>query len=288
VLLAAVALGVACGEPAAPRLGIETRVFVDRAEARVGDPVGVTVEIDTPPGFAIEPPSAPPPNAGFATSQVEMLEPVPIEGGLRHRVLWTLLARDVGEHQLPELRVPLVHPDGRIQPLPAGGTPLAVRSVGAEFPGREAFFDIREAPVAAPSRAPFLVGAGVVAVLALLGAIVVRHRREVAAHAGPSPSALAHRTLAALDGVADQSDVRALAADIQAPVWRFVEARWDVPAVTSTPGELPTRVDTELAEVLQTLERARFVREPSLTDATDARERAVSFLRAFVGDGSDR
>jgi hypothetical protein len=150
------------------------------------------------------------------------------------------------------------------------------------------FFDIREAPVAAPSRAPFLVAAGVAAVLALLGALVVRHRRELAAHAGPSPSALAHRTLAALDGVADQSDVRVLATNIQFPVWLFIEAHWNVPAVTSTPDELPARVDNELAQVLQILERARFAQKPSRADATGARERAVSFLRAFVGDGSDR
>ena len=74
VVCAAVVCSLACSEPEAPRVGIETRVFVDRAEARVGDPIGVTIEIDTPPGFAIEPPSAPPPNAGFATDAVEALD----------------------------------------------------------------------------------------------------------------------------------------------------------------------------------------------------------------------
>jgi len=67
-------------------------------------------------------------------------------------VLWTLRAKLVGEQSLPSLQIPLVHPEGRIEPLPVGGVPFAVVSVSAELPEREVFFDLRDPP---PPQAPW-------------------------------------------------------------------------------------------------------------------------------------
>src|SRR5262249_13530506 len=59
----------ACGrEPTS--LGIGARVTADRSEARVGDPIGITVEVETPAGYAIQQPAAPS-SAEFASDGVE-------------------------------------------------------------------------------------------------------------------------------------------------------------------------------------------------------------------------
>ncbi len=286
--LLAVALVASCAPEEPPVDGIQTRVFVDRSDARVGDLVGVTIEIETPANFAIEPPSAPAAGPGFVTQSVEALAPVETSRGLRHRVLWTLRARAVGDHSLPELQIPLVEPDGEIRPFPVGGLPLAVRSVRTELPERAVFFDIRDPPPTDPGRGPLYIGAGVIAVAALLAALVVRHRRELAANAGPDPIALARRILAELDSARQEPEVRPLAARAQAALWHFVEARWNVLAAAATPAELPERVDPVVAEALGELECARFTRVPERARVLVSAGRARGFLRAFVGDVVER
>lgn len=278
---AALWLLTGCAEERSEPVGIRTRLFVDRAESSVGDRVGVTVEIETPPGFSVQPPGAPA-NTGFSTESVELLEPLERDGTVHHRLLWTLRARDVGEQALPQLQIPLVHPDGRIQPLPVGGVPLTVTSVRSELPEREVFFDIREPPPAAPSRAPLYLGSGVALVLALLGALVWRHRRDAAA-AGPDPLVAARAALAQLEAARAIADARLRAAREQTAVWSFVEACFDVPAATTTPDELPERVDEELAAVLALFERQRFARSALADSVEAAGTRARAALRAIAG-----
>jgi hypothetical protein len=272
----------ACAEPPPTLVGIETRVFVDRTDTAVGDPIGVTVEIDTPVGFAVEPPSPPAPTEGFVTESVEALEPLDLGGGLRHRVLWTVRARAVGDHALPELRVPLVHPDGTIQPLLAGGIPLPVRSVRSEFPERDVFFDIREAPAAPTSRGTLVVGAGVGMVLSLLAALVIRHRRGVAERAGADPSVLAQAALMRLPPELDLAPAREMSGRVQTALWEFVEGGWDVPAGAATPDEVPVRVDARAIALLAELERGRFSRIASHSDAVRMAENTRALLRSIA------
>ena len=112
---------LACADEQASFEGIQTRLFVDRTEAQVGDAIGVTIEIETPEGFRLEKPAPPPPDERFLTESLEPLEPLEVPGGTQHRLLWTVRARSVGEHRLPHVDVPLVFPDGRTQALPVGG-----------------------------------------------------------------------------------------------------------------------------------------------------------------------
>ena len=281
------ALLAACGSEPPLMQGIQTRVFVDRSDARVGDPIGVTIEITTPPGYTIEAPDAPEFADGFSTQALETLATSAAAGGLRHRVLWTLRARDLGDHVLPELSIPLIEPDGSRHALRAGGLPLPVRSVRGELPERDVFFDIREPPPLEPSRAPLLVGAALLAVALLLGSLVVRHRRDLAAHAGPDPLALARRTLAQLELAAAQPDPRGFATHAQQAIWGFVEGRWRVPSAAATPDELPEGVDRGLGEVLATLEHTRFAPRPERAPVQAASKRARAFLLAFTGDVVD-
>jgi hypothetical protein len=249
-----------CTESTADFRGIQTRIYVDRTEARVGDLLGVTIEIDTPGGFAVEAPAAPPSDERFVTDRVEKLRPVEIPGGVRHRVLWSLRPRTVGDHRLPELSVPLAWPDGTIQRLPVGSIPIPVRSVRAELPDRDVYFDI-EKPPPVPSRPvwPWVTAAG--AFVAGITALLLYRRRstrEIETHL--EPALLAHEALAELDAALAENDPRALATRLTGILRTFVERRWSVEGEAWTPEEIPPEVDARVTIALRQLDGVRFAR----------------------------
>jgi hypothetical protein len=251
---------LACGEEATPVIGIETRIFVDRTEATVGDPIGVTIEIDTPEGFHVEPPASPPGDESFLSERVELLDPVWLSSGVRHRVVWTLRARSVGEHRLPELPVPISWPDGHIQPLPVGGIPLPVRSVREEVPGRQAYFDIRPAPPLRDRPAWVWVAAGA-ALLAAIGFLLYR-RAGVGGGETDEPAPHLREALAGIQSALAETEPRALAARVGAVLGDLVRGRWSIGGEAWTPEELPNEVDEEIVTALRALEGERFSSRP--------------------------
>jgi hypothetical protein len=251
---------LACGEEAPPVAGIETRIFVDRTEATVGDAIGVTIEIDTPEGFRVEPPASPPGDESFLTERVERLDPIWLPAGIRHRVVWTLRARSVGEHRLPELPIPISWPDGRIQPLPVGGIPLPVRSVREEVPGRDAYFDIRPAPPLRDRPVWVWITAGA-ALLAAIGFLVYR-RGATRNGEKDDPAPHLRETLAGIQSALAETDARALAACVGGVLRDLVRGRWSIGGEGWTPEELPGEVDEEIVTALRTLEAERFSSRP--------------------------
>jgi hypothetical protein len=269
---------IACGPEPAPFRGIETRIFVDKTEARVGDAVGVTIEIETPEGFALETPSSPPPDDRFFTEHVETLEPIWIPGGVRHRLLWTLRARSVGEHPIPELAVPLVRPDGQIQPLPVGGIPLPVRSVRGEVPERDIFFDIRPPPAIESGPVWIWVVSGTGVAGLLLAGLLYRRRNPLEESELTRPAALARVTLPDIDAALAETDSRELARRLTIVIRRFAERCWVVSGEAWTPEELPERVDRPVVLGLRELEAVRFAREPVREAVVDTARRVRSYL----------
>jgi hypothetical protein len=284
-LLAAVVL-LACAPEQEPITGIQTRVYVDRTETRVGSPIGVTVEIETPLGYSIETPAAPPPDERFLTEVVERLDPILLPGGVRHRLLWTLRARGTGDLQLPQLLVPLARPDGRIDPMPVGGVPIPVRSVRAEMPDREIYFDIQPAPATEGGSPWWWIGAGSAGALLTLiaGAALQRRRREAALH--PSESALSADARAALAAALAEGDARVLARRVGDAIRAYVERRWKLDTASITPDELPEPIDGPLVDLLDRLDGVRFARhadrEGVIAIAGDAR----AFFEARGPDGA--
>jgi hypothetical protein len=280
MLIAALAAG--CEERLAPSRGIETRVYVDRTEARVGDPVGVTVEIETPERFTVESPASPPADAQFFTERVERLEPIGIAGGVRHRVLWSLRARTVGDHALPKLSIPLVWPDGRIQRLAVGGIPLPVRSVRTELPDRDIYFDIQPPPSPPERRGWGWLVAGGSIVAAGVGLLLYRRRTIDRTEASPGPGPLARQTLAGIDAALTENDLRASAVRLITLLGTFVRRRWGIEGNTWTPEELPPEVDAPVAAALREFEAARFTSVPQRQQVLDA----VAPLRTYLADVS--
>ena len=71
-----------------------------------------------------------PGDAAFASDSVQLVAPIAVPGGLRHHLLWTVRAREVGD-QTPALarRSRSCVPTARCSRCAIGGVPLAVRSV---------------------------------------------------------------------------------------------------------------------------------------------------------------
>jgi hypothetical protein len=276
---------LACGDAATLESGIGARITLDRSEARVGDPIGITVEIETPPGFALRAPPAPG-DGPFASDSVTVVAPIVTTAGLRHHLLWVVRAREVGDLALPWLEIPLVRPDGAVQPLRVGGVPLAVRSVRADLPAREAVFDIRTAPPIEPT--PFWVWALAVAgvALSILAVRALRRRAQALRSATAKLEGSGRAALDRLDLAELNTDARAFAERTRDALLIFVAGVWSVDTSSATPAELPTAVDRELVHILQALELARFAPRPALAPlvplASLARERVrnVANLRA--------
>jgi hypothetical protein len=249
---------LACADHEASLEGIQTRLFVDRTEAQVGDAIGVTIEIETPEGFRLEKPAPPPPDERFLTESLEPLEPLEVPGGTQHRLLWTVRARSVGEHRLPHVDVPLVFPDGRTQPLPVGGVPLPVRSVSDELPERDAYFDIRPPPD--PSSGPVwvLIAAGVGGLGALLALSFVVARRRGAVEPPPSQEVLAREAIEAIETALAEPEPRALASGVGQALYAFAAGCFEIDTASAVPEDLETHVDARLVELLRDLDRARF------------------------------
>jgi hypothetical protein len=278
LLCAVLAAGLACSEEAMREPGIATRVFVDRTEARVGDPIGVTVEVETPLGFGLEKPAPPPPDERFLTEGVELLDPLLVPQGTRHRLLWTLRARRVGEERIPELELPLVRPDGEVLPLPVGGTPLLVRSVSADLPPRGTFFDVRPPPI--EERGPLWIPlAGGTAALAGLAAAWLWRRRRARVPAGPDVAGLLREAATALERALAEPDARRLAEALRAALLRFAGLRFEIDTSARTAGELSGEVDAALVEWLSGLEHARFRPRPERDEVLAIGREA----RAWVG-----
>ena len=276
--LAALAAALGCGRADPPALGIGARVALDRSETRVGDPVGVTVEIETPAGYSLQAP--PPPASGpFASESLQLVPPIEIPGGLRHHVLWTVRAREVGDQALPWIDIPLVRPDGSVEPLRVGGVPLEVRSVRAEMPERAAVFDIRVAPPQKPIPLwVWLLGA-LAGILAVAGVRTLRARARAAEVRAGRIAAAGREALALLDGVEGESDARGLALSVRAALLGFVERSWRVETRAATPAELPAEVDGEIVRILAGLDAARFAARPALAAVGGLVERARERVR---------
>ena len=247
-----------CTPEETPIRGIQTRVSLDRTASLVGDVMGVTVEVETPPGYTIELPAPPEAEGPFVSESIQKLAPLEIPGGVRHQLLWTLRPRSLGEHALPSLEVPLVQPDGRVQRLPVGGVPFRVRSVREEVPEREVFFDIRAAPK--PTRhAPWAaIAASLVASLLAAGLLAQRRQSRKQAPLTRDPDELVRQTRLDLEAAFEEPDARRLADRLVHVLWPFIEERWQVETSACTPADLPEEVAEPLARILGELEHARF------------------------------
>ncbi len=262
-------------------MGLRAHISVDRTETRVGERVGVTVEVETPTGWALEPP-APPKSEHFYTESLELAGPQRLGGRVRHTLLWTLRARRVGDLSLPMLEVPIARPDGGLQRLAVGGVPLPVVSVRGELPERDVWFDIRPAPARERDLRWVVGGAALLLLAGGLLFLALRQRRREDSAAGPGSAELAARALDELDAALAELEPRALAGALQSLLLRFAAARWQIRTEALTPPELPDEVDANFGAILAALETGRFVAVPARERVVESAGAARSWLLDVV------
>ena len=264
------ALGCAADPAPAARQGLEARIALDRSEARVGDRLGVTIEVDVPAGFEVQTPFLPA-SAAFLTDGIES---APAPAGTHRRVLlWTVRPREVGDQRLPELAIPVTTPGGELQQLVLAGLPLRVLSVRPELPPREASFDIRPAPALEREGLPAWPWLGALALAAALAWSAVRRSRSRSA----DPRQLARSSLAAL-AAARGAPPRAAASLGARALRAFAARRWEIDLEARTAGELGAPIAEALCAPLAALERARFARAPLASDVTSSLDAAAEYL----------
>jgi hypothetical protein len=269
---ALLASALACApEPAAvSEHGLEARIALDRSEARVGDRLGVTIEIEVPAGFEVQAPFMPA-SAAFVTDGIESASGP--EGTRRRVLLWTVRPREVGDQRLPELSIPFTTGAGEVQQLVLAGLPLRVISVRGDLPQREASFDIRPAPAlpsAGPDAWPWLAALALGAALAWAATLRARRR-------GADPRELARRSLEALAS-ARAEPPREAATRAALALRTFAAGRWQLDLAARTPGELDEPIAAALRAALASLERARFARAPLASEVTPGLDAAVEYL----------
>jgi len=281
---------------------VELRTFVDRSEAYVGDPVGVSIELVVPGGVRVRNPD-PVSSAVFETERLERL-PVEVRGtGQRYAWRWTVRPRVPGRSALPALTIPLELPDkGNAGLGPASTDPdasgvrtespklqtsaiwLDVRSIRAEMAAqlkadqklRTALFDIRSAPRAS-GRFVLLTLVGLFVALAWACVAMFRSRPErdaqralarrlelLRASLPRSPDELSHEALERL-----LRDLRI-----------YTHLRYGLGPRGWTSAELPEVVDASLRSLLCALERARFARSFSGDEAASLFAELQACLRA--------
>jgi hypothetical protein len=274
VALALCALACAAEPAPVARRGLEARIALDRSEALVGDRVGVTIEVDVPPGFEVQTPFLPA-SASFVTDAIES---APAPAGTERRVLlWTLRPRQVGNQRLPELSIPFTAPGGEVDQLVLAGLPLRVLSVRGQLPERDASFDIRPAPAAPRDATRLWLG---LAALALGAALTLYAARRARRHSA-DPRQLARASLAAL--AAARAAAPREAARLGASALRaFAAERWQLDLAARTPGELGDPIAAAQRASLAALERARFARAPLASEVTSSLDAAAEYLSDVV------
>lgn len=178
------------------------------------------------------------------------------------------------------LLVPLVHPEGRIEPLPVGGVPFEVVSVSAELPEREVYFDLRDPPPPEAPRAAWYFGGATAVILGLLLGAVWWRRRHGVLGAPPDPRVLAREALEALKAADEIADLRPRADRFSETLRTYVALRWSVPGEGTTPLELEPPVADDLVDLLRRLDRERFAAAPRVREI----ERSGAEARAWFQD----
>ena len=198
---------------------------------------------------------------------------------------FTFTAFELGELELPPLELSVLHADGREEPLRTDAFGVDVVSVGVDETG-----DIREirGPLALPVGPTRILGL-LLATLLLAGAGYLLWRRrsqedEANGLPAPPPPRPAHEAaLEALDalersGLLEDGQIREFHIRVSEILRRYVEARFRVPALEMTTGEVLAGLDSAGVDRALREELRRFLGQCDL----------VKFAKAEPGEDASR
>lgn len=294
-----VASAAAAQEPAPPAPIPTVAATVDTTATSVGGRLRVTLTVDAPEGWAVEPPAPP---AELGAFRVRSVEPGVDEAG---RAAFTVVVVPVepGALEIPPITMRVWR--GADEPIELASPPLAV-SVASNLAPAEADSaalpepaDLKPALEAPRDWRPVWIAAlAMLAAFALAFALLRRLRRRPVREAAPvverrAPArpawevALEELDQVALERWVERGELRRQYEEVTVALRRYVENRWGIPALESTTFDLRRLLDRSpvapaigarivglLAEA-DLVKFAKAVPEPAAARACEAGARAI-------------
>lgn len=261
------------------------RTAVDTTLITVGDRITLTVSVEHAPGATVAWPDSLD-LSPFEVVGARALGSEPAAGRVRSSADFVLTAFELGELEIPDFEVAVLGTDGAREVLRTDRYGVEVVTVGADEGG-----DIREI------RGPFLIPIAtitvvlwILALLALLAAAVFGYRRWKAGRTDDEvehavPARPAHEI--ALEALADIEASRMLSRGqvkeyhiaVSETIRRYIEARYRVPALEMTTGEIVTGLErvgvegdftSDLRRLLDQCDMVKFAKVRPETTASTA------------------
>lgn len=285
----------------APAQEARIRTQAEPSLMNVGDRLTLTLEVEHAPDQRVLWPDSVD-VAPFEVLGAQAVPPVTEAGRVRSAVRLTLTAFELGDLEVPGIRVPVASADGSVDTLVSDGWRVTVSSVGLDEGG-----DIRgiRGPLSIPFRVvtlfPWL------ALAALLMAVAVwwwrrRRKRKPAPEVAPPPAPrrppheIALEALARLEGsdLLRRGEVKEYHVRVSEIVRAYVEAFYRVPALEMTTREVLAGLDRvgvhgePIDHLAGFLDRCDLVKFAKLRPSSDASQAMLALARAFVEETRPR
>jgi hypothetical protein len=298
VLAAATAALAQAPEPSPAGSLPTVQAFADLTGSRVGERFSLTLEVEEPAGWKVDPPAK---ELDLGSFRVRSMERAPRPDGKAFRL--TLVPLEAGDLEIPALTLSAHGPDGREEEIQTEAIPVAVASnlpAPSEQPeGSEVqAADLKPALTAPRNWIPLVVA---VLVLALVAALATYLLKKVRARSRPLETPPSERkplrpaweiALEELDRILSanyvgRGELKRQYVEVTEALRTYLEDRYGVPALESTTTDLnellrgapvPGDMSARILSLLREADLVKFAKaspEPSEARATEARARSL-------------
>jgi len=279
---------------------IQATARLDTQELRIGEPLHYTLTVKHQTNLRVSWPTWVDTLGGFEVIEAPTIDSTVQAGEIIQQQTLTLMAFDSGTYRIPALRIDYLRPgQGDVRHVETEGFVVPVYTVPVDTTADiRSIKDIKDDPLTLQEILLNLgVGLGILAVFGVVIWLVIRYRRkEPIIPQRPRPQVPAHeRAMRELSDLESQrlwqnGDIKSYYAGISTILRRYIEHRYQVPALESVtdeiardlrPLDVPEKQLKHLTELLQTADLAKFAKsQPTEKDNLQAIETAREFVRS--------
>lgn len=279
---------------------IQATAQLDTQELRIGEPLHYTLTVKHQTNLRVTWPAWVDTLGSFEVIDTPAIDSTVQAGEIIQRQTLTLMAFDSGTYRIPPLRIDYLRPgQGDVRHVETEGFQVPVYTIPVDTTADiRNIKDIQEDPMTLEEILINLgVGLGILAVLGLIIWLVIRYqRKEPIIPPRPRPQVPAHeRAMRELGELESQrlwqsGDIKSYYAEISTILRRYIENRYQIPALESVTDEItrdlrslnvPEKQLKTLTELLQAADLAKFAKsQPTEKDNLQAIETAREFIRS--------